>query len=83
MNQSEKAARFAALHVKGAPLLLYNAWDAGSAQAILERRKGDRDQQLAVAEAQATGTAKPSRLAWSSRSWRALRHDRCPGDRGL
>ncbi|HET9885139.1 MAG TPA: isocitrate lyase/phosphoenolpyruvate mutase family protein, partial [Candidatus Binatia bacterium] len=28
MNQSEKAARFAALHVKGAPLLLYNAWDA-------------------------------------------------------
>ena len=31
MNQSEKAARFAALHVKGAPLLLYNAWDAGSA----------------------------------------------------
>ena len=35
MNQSEKAARFAALHVKGAPLLLYNAWDAGSAKSIL------------------------------------------------
>jgi 2-methylisocitrate lyase-like PEP mutase family enzyme len=35
MNQSEKAARFAELHSKGgAPLLLYNAWDAGSAKAI-------------------------------------------------
>src|SRR5260370_4070041 len=36
MNQSEKAARFAALRVKGAPLLLYNAWDAGSARSVLE-----------------------------------------------
>ena len=35
MNQSEKAKRFAELHVKGAPLLLYNAWDAGSAKSIL------------------------------------------------
>jgi 2-methylisocitrate lyase-like PEP mutase family enzyme len=35
MNQSDKAARFAELHDKGgAPLLLYNAWDAGSAKAI-------------------------------------------------
>ena len=32
----EKANRFAQLHVKGAPLLLYNAWDAGSAQSVLE-----------------------------------------------
>ena len=36
MNQVEKAKRFAELHVKGTPLLLYNAWDAGSAKAILE-----------------------------------------------
>ncbi len=36
MDQSEKANRFAQLHVKGAPLLLYNAWDAGSARSILE-----------------------------------------------
>src|SRR5579864_7316964 len=36
MKQSEKAARFAALHVKGEPLLLYNAWDAGSAKSILD-----------------------------------------------
>jgi 2-methylisocitrate lyase-like PEP mutase family enzyme len=35
MNQAEKAALFASLHVKGNPLLLYNAWDAGSAKAIL------------------------------------------------
>jgi 2-methylisocitrate lyase-like PEP mutase family enzyme len=36
MNQNEKAKRFAQLHAKGAPLLLYNAWDAGSAQSVLE-----------------------------------------------
>src|ERR1700692_229594 len=36
MNQKEKAKRFAQLHVKGAPLLLYNAWDAGSAQPVLK-----------------------------------------------
>jgi hypothetical protein len=36
MNQNEKAKRFAELHMKGAPLLLYNAWDAGSAKSILE-----------------------------------------------
>jgi 2-methylisocitrate lyase-like PEP mutase family enzyme len=36
MNQSQKAEQFAELHVKGKPLVLYNAWDAGSAKAILE-----------------------------------------------
>src|SRR5580692_3536490 len=35
MNQTDKAKRFAELHVKGAPLLLYNAWDAGSAKTIV------------------------------------------------
>lgn len=30
-----KAQEFAALHVKGAPLVLYNCWDAGSAKAIV------------------------------------------------
>jgi 2-methylisocitrate lyase-like PEP mutase family enzyme len=35
MNQTEKAKRFAELHVKGTPVLLYNAWDAGSAKAVL------------------------------------------------
>ena len=36
MNQVEKSTHFAELHVKGAPLVLYNAWDAGSAKAIAE-----------------------------------------------
>src|ERR1700722_17328820 len=37
MNQSEKAARFTELHANDSvPLLLYNAWDAGSAKAIVE-----------------------------------------------
>ena len=53
MHQSAKAARFAALHVKGTPLLLYNAWDAGSAQAILEAgAKAIATSSWAVAEAQ-------------------------------
>ncbi|GGY54652.1 isocitrate lyase/PEP mutase family protein [Pseudoduganella albidiflava] len=35
MNPSNELARhFAALHRKGEPLVLYNAWDAGSAKAI-------------------------------------------------
>jgi 2-methylisocitrate lyase-like PEP mutase family enzyme len=36
MNQRDKAARFAALHVKGTPLMFYNAWDAGSAKSVSE-----------------------------------------------
>jgi 2-methylisocitrate lyase-like PEP mutase family enzyme len=35
MSQNDKAARFADLHVKGTPLALYNAWDAGSAKAVV------------------------------------------------
>src|SRR5580704_9929197 len=36
MSQSGKAKEFAALHIKGTPLVLYNAWDAGSAKAIVD-----------------------------------------------
>jgi 2-methylisocitrate lyase-like PEP mutase family enzyme len=36
MNLRDKATRFAQLHVKGEPLVLYNAWDAGSAKAIVD-----------------------------------------------
>ena len=36
MNQTEKATRFAELHVAGTPLMLYNARDAGSAKSIVE-----------------------------------------------
>src|SRR6266404_8290189 len=53
MNQAEKAARFAELHVKGAPVLLYNAWDAGSAKSILDAgAKAIATSSWAVAEAQ-------------------------------
>ena len=34
MTQAEKAATFAALHVPGSPLVIYNIWDAGSARAV-------------------------------------------------
>lgn len=35
MNQREQATHFAKLHVRGKPLILYNAWDSGSAKSIL------------------------------------------------
>ncbi|RUL63149.1 isocitrate lyase/phosphoenolpyruvate mutase family protein [Dyella dinghuensis] len=34
MQQKERAALFASIHVKGNPFVLYNAWDAGSAKTI-------------------------------------------------
>lgn len=34
MNQVEKAHHFRSLHRKGAPLFLYNIWDAGGARAV-------------------------------------------------
>src|SRR5438477_9585164 len=53
MKQAEKAARFAEFHVKGAPLLLYNAWDAGTAKSILDAgAKAIATSSWAVAEAQ-------------------------------
>ena len=53
MNQTEKAKGFAKLHVKGSPLLLYNAWDAGSAKAVAEAgAKAIATSSWSVAEAQ-------------------------------
>jgi methylisocitrate lyase len=34
MNQQQHAENFHRLHVRGTPLVLYNAWDAGSARAV-------------------------------------------------
>jgi 2-methylisocitrate lyase-like PEP mutase family enzyme len=34
MSQKDKAIRLAGLHTKGAPLVLYNVWDAGSATTL-------------------------------------------------
>ncbi len=36
MDQTTKAEQFASLHTKGNPVIIYNAWDAGSAIAIAE-----------------------------------------------
>jgi 2-methylisocitrate lyase-like PEP mutase family enzyme len=36
MTPAKKAARSAELHIKGSPLILYNAWDAGNACSILD-----------------------------------------------
>ena len=36
MSQIDKANQFASLHQQGNPVILYNAWDAGSAKAIAE-----------------------------------------------
>ena len=33
-SQEEKASVFASLHRPGAPLILFNAWDPGSAKAV-------------------------------------------------
>jgi 2-methylisocitrate lyase-like PEP mutase family enzyme len=35
VSQLKKAKQFAVLHVKGTPVVLYNAWDAGSAKVVL------------------------------------------------
>ena len=66
MNQTDKAKRFAELHVKGAPLLLYNAWDAGSAKSILAAgAQAIATSSWSVAEAQGyrDGEAIPIKLA--------------------
>jgi 2-methylisocitrate lyase-like PEP mutase family enzyme len=66
MNQSEKAECFAGLHVKGRPMLLYNAWDAGSAKAILAAgAQAIATSSWSVAEAQGyrDGEAIPIALA--------------------
>ena len=62
MNQVEKAKRFAELHVAGTPLLLYNAWDAGSAKAILEagaKAIATSSWSVAVAQGYGDGEAIP------------------------
>src|SRR5258705_12202306 len=66
MNQTERARRFAELHIKGTPVLLYNAWDAGSAKAILAAgAEAVATSSWSVAEAQGyrDGEAIPIELA--------------------
>jgi 2-methylisocitrate lyase-like PEP mutase family enzyme len=66
MNQTDKANRFAELHVKGAPLLLYNAWDAGSAKSTLDagaKAIATSSWSVAAAQGYGDGEAIPIELA--------------------
>jgi 2-methylisocitrate lyase-like PEP mutase family enzyme len=66
MTTEEKAVLFATLHIKGAPLILYNAWDAGSAKVIANAgAKAVATSSWAVAESQgyADGEEIPKALA--------------------
>ena len=59
---NSKADRFRALHVKGAPLILYNVWDAGSARAVAEagaRAIATGSWSLAEAQGHPDGEALP------------------------
>jgi 2-methylisocitrate lyase-like PEP mutase family enzyme len=62
MTQPEHFRRFAALHVPGDPLILYNAWDAGSAKVIAEagaKAIASGSASVAVANGFADGEAVP------------------------
>jgi 2-methylisocitrate lyase-like PEP mutase family enzyme len=66
MNQTDRAKRFAELHMKGAPLLLYNAWDAGSAKSILDagaKAIATSSWSVAAAQGYGDGEAIPIELA--------------------
>src|ERR1700733_7074868 len=65
MNQKQKAEQFAGLHVKGNPVVLYNAWDAGSAKSIADSgARAIATSSWSVAEAQGyrDGEAIPLRF---------------------
>lgn len=64
-EQGQAALQLAALHVKGRPLVLYNAWDAGSAKAVAAagaRAVGTSSWALAAAHGYADGEAIPLAL---------------------
>ena len=68
MNQAEKAKRFAELHVKGKPLVLYNAWDAGSAKSIHEAgAQAIATSSWSVAAAQGYGDGEAIPIEFSER----------------
>ncbi|HEY5721185.1 MAG TPA: isocitrate lyase/phosphoenolpyruvate mutase family protein [Allosphingosinicella sp.] len=61
-----KAERFRALHVMGDPLILFNAWDAGSAKAVAEagaKAIATGSWSVAAAQGYADGEAMPLDLA--------------------
>jgi len=66
MTREEKAARFRVLHVRGEPLILFNAWDAGSAKAVADagaKAIATGSWSVAAAQGYADGEAMPLDLA--------------------
>jgi 2-methylisocitrate lyase-like PEP mutase family enzyme len=66
MSQAEKAKTFASLHRKGEPLILFNAWDAGSAKIVAEaggKAIATGSWSVAAAQGFADGEAMPLDLA--------------------
>lgn len=64
--QTERARTFHALHVKSDPLVLFNAWDAGSARAVAEagaKAIATGSWSVAAAHGFADGEALPLELA--------------------
>ncbi|WP_266183668.1 isocitrate lyase/PEP mutase family protein [Dyella humicola] len=62
MQQKERAELLASLHLKGTPVVLYNAWDAGSARAIQDagaRVIGTGSWAVAAAQGYADGESMP------------------------
>jgi len=65
-TQQELASRFHALHRRGDPLVLFNAWDAGSARAVAEAGApaiGTGSWSVAAANGFADGESLPLALA--------------------
>ncbi len=84
MEPKERAVRLASLHVKGDPLVLYNAWDAGSAKAIAEAGAaaiGTSSWAVAAAQGHPDGESIPLSLVEENRCPRRPGRRR-PGDRG-
>lgn len=65
-DQAERARAFAALHVPGDPLVLFNVWDAGSARAVADagaQAIATGSWSVAAAQGYADGEALPIDLA--------------------
>ncbi|NUO71511.1 MAG: isocitrate lyase/phosphoenolpyruvate mutase family protein [Frateuria sp.] len=66
MPRNEKARQFHSLHVRGQPLVLFNAWDAGSARAVADagaRAIATGSWSVAAANGFADGEQLPCALA--------------------
>lgn len=69
MSTHPNPARFAALHVPGRPLVLFNAWDAGSARVVAEagaRAIATGSWSVAAAHGYADGEQMPLAEVWAN-----------------